>query len=86
MILQPWQMQHAKAMRAPTADEALIVGLVNACTDTAHLFATDNLLRLGVSDIIKGTRVLLLAPWGLRLDMGSLDAVLSEAYVLVRPK
>lgn len=52
------------------------MSLLDAIHELSVRYANDNVLRDGVAQLILGTRTLLVADWGDRLDMGLIDALL----------
>jgi hypothetical protein len=57
---------------------ASVLVLLWATAEVASLHGGDHVLREGVADLLRGTRKLLNASWGPRLDMGTVDRQIVE--------
>lgn len=73
-----WTARHNLALGNPHADEEPLVDMLALLEEFVKRYGEDGFLREGVAQLIVGTRVLLNAEWGRRLDMGSIDRRLEE--------
>lgn len=73
---EAWQIRHEAAMRDPNLRELPLVDLVRCLGSLVVDHGQDQVLREGVAQVLTGTQRLLVADWGDRLDMGSIDEML----------
>ena len=73
-----WKRRHSAALTLPTTQERPIMVLFWVIAELAELHGQDGYLRRSIGGLIDNAADLLNAEWGPRLDMGSLDQMLSD--------
>jgi hypothetical protein len=79
-----WLMRHEAALAYPSYQERPLAQLVGIIGELSQRYATDQVCRVGVADLITGTRELLVGSFGDRLDMGRIDQHLGDCAARIQ--